>query len=137
MKTCSELLDNSAKRFDTTFFEFWNSHLTSNQVYFCKFNYRKSEISVHVCTAVQQSFNFQKITGTLKLNILFWKFAQTFCIHQRTISKIKYKFVKYFILFSKDGQNGFQKPCAKWIANIMKWNSGIEVLQSFGTTNKV
>ena len=37
----------------------------------------------------RQSFHFQKNTGTLKINIFFWKSAKTFLINQRTKSKKK------------------------------------------------
>ena len=36
-----------------------------------------------------QNFHFHKITGTFKINIFIWKFAETFLIHQRTIYKNK------------------------------------------------
>ena len=38
---------------------------------------------------VRQNFHFQKIAGTLKMNIFFWKFAEFFLIHKRTIVKNK------------------------------------------------
>ena len=37
----------------------------------------------------RQSFNFKRITGSLKINIFIWKLAQTFLIHQRKIYKNK------------------------------------------------
>ena len=52
---------------------------------------------------MRQSVHFQKITGTLKMNILFWKFAETFLLHQRKIGKknSKLEFFQYFLIFSK------------------------------------
>ena len=43
----------------------------------------------------QQSFHFKKITGTLTINIYFWKFANPFLLFQRKIAnkKIKIKYV--------------------------------------------
>ena len=37
----------------------------------------------------RQSFPFQKIAETLKINIFSRKFAESFLIHQRTIAKHK------------------------------------------------
>ena len=57
----------------------------------------------------QQSFHFQKITGTSKFKIYLWKLVETFLVHQRTINKNKVwnKNVFNFFLFSKKGQNCF------------------------------
>ena len=43
------------------------------------------------------------------MNIYFWKFAESFLIYLRTIAEInlKFKFVKYFFLFSKIGLTVF------------------------------
>ena len=45
--------------------------------------------NLHISAA--QSFHFQKITETLKINIYFWKLVDTSLLHQRTISKKKLK----------------------------------------------
>ena len=61
-----------------------------------------------MCVGVTND-HFQKITGALKIYIFFWKFAETFIIHQRTISKINFGtiFVYYYFLFTKTGKTVF------------------------------
>ena len=46
----------------------------------------------------RQSFHFQKITGPLKIKIYFWKFVDTFLIHQKTIDKNKIRSKTNFII---------------------------------------
>ena len=54
-------------------------------------------------------FSFSKITGTI--HFFIWTFAQTFCIHQRTIYKNKiwkiFLFYTYYFLFSENGKTVF------------------------------
>ena len=55
-----------------------------------------------------QSFNFQKITGTLIFVV-----AETLLTHQRKITTKKIKFVSYFFLFSQNGQKVFDLDIGK------------------------
>ena len=54
----------------------------------------------------QQSFRFQKIRGTLKINILF-KFANNFILLQRTNAKEKKKKEEEKMLGPQNGQSAF------------------------------
>ena len=55
---------------DLAFFPiFENLHISANQVYFLELNSKKSAPSVARATHTRQSFLFQKITGTLNINI--------------------------------------------------------------------
>ena len=67
------------------FLIFENGHYAAGQVYFYKSNSKKSANF----TARTAKFSLSKNTGTLKINILFLKFANTFLFLQRTIAKQK------------------------------------------------
>ena len=61
---------------------FENGHYAADQVYFFSpIKKNRANLAAHV----RQSFHFQKITGTLKM--IFFKFANTFHLLQRTIAK--------------------------------------------------
>ena len=72
----------------STFFDFiiWPPFI--NKIYLF-WDHKKKISSAHHWGDARQSFHFQKIPGTLKMNIFFWKFAVFFLIHQRTIAKNK------------------------------------------------
>ena len=50
---------------------FENLYISADQVYFQELNSKKSAISAGRVGHARQSFHFQKITGTLKINIFF------------------------------------------------------------------
>ena len=59
---------------------FENGHIAADWLYYYEFNSKKS-----ANFDLRQNFNFQKITETLKISILFWKFVNIFLLLQRTI----------------------------------------------------
>ena len=80
----------------STFYDFWKPiHFCSSGIFlgtqFPKIGNFAHALAARVSYTVyeRQSFHFQKITGTLKINIFMWNFAKTFLIHQRTIAKNK------------------------------------------------
>ena len=55
-----------------------------------------------------QSFHFQKITGTLKIKTVFWKFGETFFYIKEQLKKNKIQNLKFFVIFFlKNGETGF------------------------------
>ena len=108
---------------------------------------------------VWQIFHFQKLTGTLKMNIFVWKFANIFVLFQRTIAnfpKIEKNGVKKKNSFKDKEHTLFQSQLLKLLnLNIfwpilglksnfsealhqvnkqrLKKNVGFRVLKHFGT----
>ena len=77
---------------------FENGRIAADQVYFYE-----------LIPKNRQRFHYQKITGSLKMNI-FFKMCKYFLLYQRTLAKkenSKLKYLKHFILGPKNGQNGF------------------------------
>ena len=76
----------------------------------------------------------KKCLGFFLFNFAFKQPKEQILFRMQTLKIMQ----KHIILYSFLGKiQNFQKPYAKWIANIKTCNSGIEVVQPFGTTNKV
>ena len=64
-----------------------------------------------------QSFHFQKITGTLKIKTVFWKFGETFFYIKEQLKKNKIQNLKF-----KNGETGFW-PKQKYKKNLGSFSS--------------
>ena len=84
------------------FYDFWKWANCYRLAIFLWVKFQKNQ---QILPRARQSYYiFKKITGTLKMNIFDWKFAETFLIHQRTIVKIKilnYNLFSALFYFSK------------------------------------
>ena len=70
-----------------------------------------------------QSFHFQKITGTLKIKTVFWKFGETFFYIKEQLKKNKIQNLKFFVIFFlKNGETGFW-PKQKYKKNLGSFSS--------------
>ena len=80
---------------------FKNGHIAIDWLYFFyEFNSKKS--------AAQQNFHFQKITGTLKINIfLSWREPSSYIKDQSPKIEFKIRACLVFFLFFKNGENCF------------------------------
>ena len=71
---------------NSTFFDFWElTHFCCSGIFFRNSIPKNRQFRPRGSVSqARQSIHCQKNTGTLKL-IIFWKFAETFLIHQRAI----------------------------------------------------
>ena len=95
---------------------FENGHIAMDWLYFYEFNLKKSA-NFDACARgarARQSFHFQKITGTLKLNIFLIVQKSSF-LHQEQLWKIKFKI----------------RICSDFYFIFQKWQKGFDLKNSF------